>query len=253
MGGRRTPPAHVAPCDPMYVHLQAAAGDYAETCLLPGDPNRARRIAEEFLQDVVQVNTERGLLGYTGTYDGRPVSVQTTGMGGPSAAIVVEELIGLGVKRLLRVGKCGGLQPDMVLGELVVALSAVPADGVSREYVGADAYAPTASWRVVESAVRAAAELELPVRVGPIASTNTFTTHDPDPERERRWAARGCLAVEMEAAAIFTIAAVHDVEAGCLLTVADVNEAEFVRISEAESEAAVERLIRLGLATAARL
>lgn len=239
----------------MFVHLHAAPGDYAETCLLPGDPNRARRIAEEFLGDVVQVNAERGLLGYTGTYDGRRVSVQTTGMGGPSAAIVVEELIGLGVKRLLRVGKCGGLQPDMALGELVVALSAVPADGVSREYVGADAYAPTSSWRVVESAVRAAAELALPIRVGPIVSTNTFTTHDPDPERERRWAARGCLAVEMEAAAIFTIAAVRNVEAGCLLTVADVSgaEAEFVRISEAESKAAVERLIRLALATAVRL
>lgn len=235
----------------MPVHLHAEPGDYAKTCLLPGDPNRARRIAEEFLEDARQVNGERGLLGFTGTYEGVPVSVQTTGMGGPSAAIVVEELIGLGVERLLRVGKCGGLQPDLRLGELVVALTAVPADGVSPEYVGHEPNAPTASWVLVEAAVRAAAELELPVRVGPIASTNTFTTHDPDQKRERRWASRGCLAVEMEAAAIFTIAARHGVEAGCILTVADVLDgSELVKISEADSEAAVERLIRLGLRTA---
>ncbi len=235
----------------MPVHLHAESGDYAETCLLPGDPGRARRIAEEFLDGAVQVNAERGLLGYTGSFEGMPISVQTTGMGGPSAAIVAEELIGLGVRRLLRVGKCGGLQPDMALGDLVVALSAVPADGVSAEYTGGDAYAPTASWPLVEAAVAAAARLGVPVRVGPVASTNTFTTYDPDPHRERRWAALGCLAVEMEAAALFTVAAARGVEAGCILTVADVIDAdEFVRISEDASEAAVERLIRLGLEAA---
>jgi len=235
----------------MPVHLHAEHGDYAETCLLPGDPNRASRVAEEFLEDVRQVNGERGLLGYTGTYDGVPISVQTTGMGGPSAAIVVEELIALGVRRLLRVGKCGGLQPDLELGELVVALTAVPADGVSQEYVAGEPNAPTASWALVEAAVGAAAELELPVRVGPIASTNTFTTFAPDQGREHRWASRGCLAVEMEAAAIFTIAALRGVEAGCILTVADVMDGdEFVKIPEADSETAIERLLRLGLRTA---
>lgn len=235
----------------MPVHLHASAGDYADLCLLPGDPNRARRIAEEFLDDAVQVNAERGLLGFTGVYRGERVSVQTTGMGGPSAAIVVEELIGLGVRRLLRVGKCGGLRPDLELGELVCALSAVPADGVSQEYLGGDANAPTASWPLVEAAVAAAAKLGYGLRIGPVASTNTFTTHAPDQGRERRWADRGCLAVEMEAAAIFTIAAHHGVEAGCLLTVADVMDAdEFVKISEAESEQAIERLVTLGLETA---
>lgn len=238
----------------MPVHLHAQPGDYAEICLLPGDPNRARRIAEEFLEDAVQTNAERGLLGYTGTFEGTRISVQTTGMGGPSAAIVVEELIQLGVRRLLRVGKCGGLQPDMELGDLVCAVSALPADGVSQEYARGEPYAPTASWEVVLAAVRAAEELGLPLRLGSIASTNTFTTHDPDPERERRWAARGVLAVEMEAAAIFTIAAARGATAGCLTTVADVMDAEeFVRISAEESEAAVARLIRLGLRTAVLL
>ena len=108
------------------IHLRANPGDYAEACLLPGDPLRAKHIAETFLTDVVQVNAERGLLGYTGRWEDKPVSVQGTGMGCPSATIVFEELIQLGVKRLLRVGTCGGLQPDHALGDLIVAISAIP-------------------------------------------------------------------------------------------------------------------------------
>src|ERR671928_1155152 len=112
----------------MPIHVRAEPGDYAEACLLPGDPLRARYIAETYLDDVRQANGERGMLGFTGTWEGRPVSVQATGMGCPSAAIVIEELVQLGCKKLLRVGTCGGLQPDMELGDLVVAVSAVPAD-----------------------------------------------------------------------------------------------------------------------------
>ena len=112
----------------MPIHVRANEGDYAEACLLPGDPLRARYVAETFLENVEQKNWERGMLGYTGTWEGRPVSVQATGMGCPSAAIVVEELAQLGVRRMIRIGTCGGLQPDMKLGDLIVALSAVPAD-----------------------------------------------------------------------------------------------------------------------------
>src|SRR5205814_5533355 len=112
----------------MPIHVRAEPGDYAEACLLPGDPLRAKYIAETYLDDVVQRNAERGMLGYTGTWEGRPVSVQATGMGCPSAAIVVEELVQLGVKRLMRVGTCGGLQPHHELGDLVVALTAIPQD-----------------------------------------------------------------------------------------------------------------------------
>src|SRR5439155_3311457 len=97
---------------PVPIHLRAEPGDYAEACLLPGDPLRATYIADTYLSDVSQVNAERGLLGYTGTWEGKPVSVQGTGMGCPSATIVFEELVQLGVRRLLRVGTCGGLQPD---------------------------------------------------------------------------------------------------------------------------------------------
>src|SRR3954447_9440510 len=112
----------------MPIHLRAEPGDYAPAVLLPGDPLRARRVAEELLTDARQVNGERGLLGYTGTHQGRPVSVQATGMGSPSAAIVIEELIMLGADRLIRIGTCGGLRPELGLGDIVIALSAVPAD-----------------------------------------------------------------------------------------------------------------------------
>src|SRR5205807_5038125 len=113
---------------PMPIHVRAEPGDYAGACLLPGDPLRAKYIAETYLDDAVQRNAERGMLGYTGEFEGRPVSVQATGMGCPSAAIVIEELVRLGVKRRLRVGTCGGRPPDLALGALLRAPCAAPAD-----------------------------------------------------------------------------------------------------------------------------
>src|SRR4029450_3893448 len=110
----------------MPIHIRAEKGQYAEACLLPGDPLRAKYVAETFLEDAEQRNWERGMLGYTGTFKGKPVSVQATGMGCPSAAIVIEELSQLGVKRLLRIGTCGGLQPDLKLGGPVRTLAGVP-------------------------------------------------------------------------------------------------------------------------------
>ena len=235
----------------MPIHLRAEPGDYAEACLLPGDPLRAKYIAETFLTDVVQVNAERGLLGFTGTRDGHRVSVQATGMGCPTAAIVMEELITLGVKRFLRVGTCGGLRLDLQIGDLVVAMSAVPADGTARHYVDDEPHAPTASWELVHAAVHAAKELDLPVRVGPIVSSDTF--YDPDSARHERWSRRGVLAVEMEAAVLFTIAALRGVRAGCLLTVSDyaVHGDAVARISDEELQAAVDRMTGLALQTVA--
>jgi DeoD family purine-nucleoside phosphorylase len=230
------------------IHVRAEQGDYAEACLLPGDPLRAQYIAETFLDDVEQKNRERGMLGFTGTYRGRPVSVQATGMGCPSAAIVVEELVRLGVKRLLRIGTCGGLQPDLKLGDVVVALSAVPADQTAVHLVGGEPHVPTASWELVHGAVHAAKELGRPVRVGPIASSDVF--YDPDPGRAQRWSDRGILAVEMEAAVLFTLGALRKVEAGCLLTVSDVIvEGEFQRISDEDLRAAVDGMTELALGT----
>ncbi|MEX0816514.1 MAG: DeoD-type purine-nucleoside phosphorylase [Gaiellales bacterium] len=232
----------------MPIHVRAEPGDYAEACLVPGDPLRAKYVAEKFLDGAEQRNAERGMLGYTGTYKGRLVSVQSTGMGCPSAAIVFEELIQLGVKRLLRIGTCGGLQPDLALGDLIVALSAVPSDKTALTYTGGEPHAPTASWELVHGAVHAAKELGKPVRVGPIVSSDVF--YDPDKGRAQRWSDRGILAVEMEAAVLFTLGGMRKVQTGCLLTVSDVVvESEFVRISDEELRAAVDQMTELALET----
>ena len=150
----------------MPIHLRADQGDYAPAVLLPGDPLRARWIAETFLADARQVNGERGLLGFTGTYEGTPVSVQATGMGCPSAAIVIEELIQLGCTRLIRVGTCGSLQPTLNLGELVVGISAVPADGTARAYTGGEPHAPTADFGLTHGIIHAAKGLGVRPQVG---------------------------------------------------------------------------------------
>jgi len=230
------------------IHLRAEPGDYADAVLLPGDPLRAKYIAETFMDDPRQVNGERGMLGYTGTFNGKPVSVQSTGMGCPTAGIVVEELAQLGAKRLLRIGTCGGLQPDLKLGDLIVALSAVPQDSTATHYVGGEPHAPTASWELVHGAVHAAKELGKPVRVGPIVSSDVF--YDPDPGRAERWSSRGILAVEMEAAVLFTVGALRGLQAGCLLTVSDIIvEGEFTRISDEDLRAAVDQMTELALGT----
>jgi 5'-methylthioadenosine phosphorylase/purine-nucleoside phosphorylase len=232
----------------MPIHVRAEPGDYAEACLLPGDPLRAKYIAETYLDNAVQRNAERGMLGYTGEFEGRPVSVQATGMGCPSAAIVVEELHQLGVKRMLRVGTCGGLQPDLVLGDLIVALSAIPADATARHLVGTDQHVPTASWELVHGAAHVAKEIGQAMRIGPIVSSDLF--YNPDDGQYERWSSRGVLAVEMEAAILFTLGALRGFAAGCLLTVSDVVvEGEFQRISDEELRAAVDRMTRVALAT----
>ena len=241
-------PRHDAIVSDVSIHLRARPGDYAETCLVPGDPIRAKYLAETYFDDARQVNEERGMLGYTGTFNGTPVSVQSTGMGCPSAAIVIEELVQLGVKRLLRVGTCGGLQPDLAMGELIIALSAVPADRTAAHYTGGEPHAPTADWELVHGAVHAAKHLGKKPRVGPIATSDTF--YDPDDGRHQRWSDRGILAVEMEAAVLFTIAALRKVSAACLLTVSDIVIGdEFVRISDDDLRQAVDEMAELALHT----
>ncbi len=232
----------------MPIHVRANPGDYAEACLLPGDPLRARYIAETFMEDVVQRNSERGMLGYTGTFNGAPVSVQSSGMGCPSAAIVIEELVQLGVKKLLRVGTCGGLQPDMSMGDLVVALSATPADATASHYVGNEPHAPTADFGLVHDAVHHAKHLGKPVRVGPIVSSDIF--YNPAHDQARRWSERGILAVEMEAAVLFTLGALRRIQTATLLIVSDVVvEGEFLRISDEDMRKAVDEMTELALHT----
>jgi len=230
----------------MPIHVRAKHGDYAEAVLLPGDPLRAKYIAETYFDDVVPRNTERGLLGFTGSWKGRPVSVQGTGMGCPGAAIVFDELIQLGCKKLIRVGTCGGLQTSHELGDLIVALTAVASDQTAMHMVGNEPHCPTASWSLLHEAVHLAKHSDTPIHIGPIVSTDLF--YNPDEGQYRRWSSRGVLGVEMEAAALFTLAAIKGVEAACLLTVSDmIIDGSFARISDDDLRASVDRMTQLAL------
>lgn len=209
----------------MAIHLNAAAGDYAEAVLCPGDPTRATHIAEHLFDPGARcISAERGLLGYTGTYRGAPISVQSTGMGSASAGLICEELVMLGAKRLIRVGTCGALDPSMHLGELVIATAATADDPAALRYAQVDGYAPSASFELVRLAADAAAGAGLPAHIGPIVTSAMF--YDPDPTSFARWMRAGHLAVEMEAAMIFAIAAVHRIEAVAMMTVSDLLGAE---------------------------
>jgi DeoD family purine-nucleoside phosphorylase len=230
----------------MPIHIRADPGDYAEAVLLPGDPLRAKYIAETYFEDPKQRNSERGLLGYTGTYKGKPVSVQGTGMGCPGATIVFEELVQLGCKQLIRVGTCGGLQASHQLGDLIVALTAVPADSTAMHLVNNEPHCPTASWRLVHEAVHVAKHSDQHLHVGPIVSSDLF--YNPNEGQYERWSLRGVLGVEMEAAALFTVGALRGVESACFLTVSDiVVEGVFTRIGDDELRAAVDRMTTLAL------
>ena len=232
------------------VHVRAEPEDFAENVLMPGDPRRAKYIAENFFEGAKLVTEERGMLGYTGTYKGKPVSVQTTGMGCPSAAIVTEELVRLGAKNLLRVGTCGGYHPEMTLGDLVIATAATAQDGTVSSITQGIPYAPAAHFDVVHAAYHAAQRIAPQRRrfLGPIVSSDLF--YDPEEDPQELWNSLGVLAVEMEAAAIFTLAAMHGVKAGCLLTVSDTIAAEGVaRIEDSSLQDAVDTMMELALET----
>ena len=230
------------------IHVRAEPGDLAESVLLPGDPRRARYIAENFFEDARLVTKERGLLGYTGTYGGEPISVQTTGMGCPSTAIVTDELIGLGAKNLLRVGTCGGYHPDLKLGDLVIATAATPQDGTVSSITGGVPYAPAAHFDIVHAAYHVAERLDRRPFLGPIVSADLF--YDPEKDPQALWHSLGVLAVEMEASVIFTLAAMRGVRAGCLLTVSDaIGSDKKERIEDSALKGAVDEMVGLALST----
>ncbi len=209
------------------IHLHAEPGDYASVVLLPGDPNRATRIAARFdggLEGSRLVSEHRGLLGYTGTVDGVPVSVQTTMMGAPTTSIVMEELINLGVTTFIRVGTTGGFG-GLGIGDAVVALSAAGAAGMSGILGANEPTAPTADLEVVQALVTASVASGLVTHAGPIVTSDVF--YDPHPDGVARWGRRGYLCVEMETAAVFLIAMRErakgrPVRAGSILTVSDI-------------------------------
>ena len=204
----------------MSVHIGAPEGAVASRVLLPGDPLRARFIAENYLEGAKCYNEVRGMYGYTGTYKGKAVSVQGTGMGMPSHAIYVHELINFyGARTLVRVGSCGSIQESVKMRDLVMGLSASTNSSMPSQRLGGMTFAPTADWSLVHRAAECATELGLELKAGNILSSDAF--YDADPEAWKLWASYGVLAVEMEAAALYTVAAQFGVKALCLLTVSD--------------------------------
>jgi purine-nucleoside phosphorylase len=204
----------------MSIHIGAEKESIAETVLLPGDPLRAKWVAENFLENVIQYNDVRGMLGFTGTYQGQRISVQGSGMGIPSISIYTHELINdYGVKNLVRIGSCGAMQESIRLKDVIIALSSSTDSSTNKlRFKGMD-YAPTADFDLVMKAVTAAKAQNLSYRAGSILSTDLF--YGDDPEEWKLWASYGVLAVEMETAALYTIAAKFGVKALTLLTVSD--------------------------------
>lgn len=204
----------------MSIHISAQEGQIAERILLPGDPLRAKFIAERYFQDAQQFNQVRNMFGYTGIYKGERVSVMGTGMGMPSLSIYVNELIrNYGVRKLIRVGTCGGMRAEVKIRDLIIAMSASTDSAVNKvRFRGMD-FAATASFPLLKAAYDAATERGIRPFVGQVLSSDSFYTEDPD--QWKLWAGFGVLGVEMETAELYTLAAKYGVQALSILTVSD--------------------------------
>ena len=229
----------------MPVHLRAEPADYAPAVLVPGDPRRAKYIAETFFDEGARcVNEERGMLGYTGTFNGKPISVQSVGMGCASAAIYYSELIQLGATRIIRVGTAGGLADGLQMGDTVIGLSATADDPIIGHLTNGEPHAPTASWSLIEHSVKLSRAGGAMVHVGPIVSSALF--YDPRPNMMQHWKERGHLAVEMEAAVLYTLGAIHHIETLCMVTISDLiaaAEGTSQRISDEELQRGVDKMM----------
>ena len=232
----------------MTIHIGAQLGDIAETVLMPGDPLRAKWVADAFLDDARQVNNVRGMLGFTGTWQGHKVTVQGSGMGMPSLSIYANELIrDYGAQTLIRIGSCGGMQPHVALRDVILAMTAssisTPSSTILRELT----YAPCADFGLLRAAAARADTMDVPTHVGGIYSSDTF--YDDRPDLNDQMVRHGILAVEMEAAELYTLAARYGVRALAVLTVSDhlqTGEA----LSSAERERSFSDMIDIALTAA---
>ena len=204
----------------MSIHIAGKKGDIAETILLPGDPLRAKYVAENFLGNPVQYTNVRNIFGYTGTYKGKKVSVQGTGMGIPSISIYVNELFrDFDVKRAIRIGTAGTINKDVKIRDIVLAMSACTNSGANNIRFNGMTYAPTATFTLLKTAWDIAVSKGWQPKAGPIVSSDMFYTEDPD--EWKLWAKYGCLAVEMECAELYTLAAKYGREALGIITISD--------------------------------
>jgi purine-nucleoside phosphorylase len=226
-------------------HLSAAEGDFAEAVLLPGDPLRAQYIADTFLDDARQVNAVRNAFAFTGTYDGMPVSVLGTGMGIPSASLYAHELVSsYGVQRLVRVGSCGALQDDIAMRDVILAVGACTDSNVNRmRFAGMD-FAAIADFGLLRATAEAAEAAEVDVHTGNIHSADLF--YDPRDGVFGTMAKMGVLAVEMEAAGIYGVAAELGARALTVLTVSD-HIIKGEAISSEERQTGFDRMVRIAL------
>ena len=204
----------------MSVHIEAKQGEIAETILLPGDPLRAKWIAETFLEDVICFNRIRNMLGYTGTYKGKRVSTMGSGMGVPSISIYAHELITqYGVKNLIRVGSSGSYQAHVKVRDVVLAMAASSTNGVNELRFGGADYAATADFGLFMKAIEAAKAKNIDIKAGNVLTSDIF--YADDFESYKKWSKFGVLCVEMEAAGLYTVAAQHNVNALAILTISD--------------------------------
>lgn len=204
----------------MSIHIGAKEGDIASTVLLPGDPLRAKYIAENFLTGTICYNQVRGMYGYTGTYKGKRISVQGTGMGIPSISIYLNELIiSYKAKNLIRIGSCGSMQTDIKIRDVILAMSASTNSHINKIRFNGMDYAPTADFNLLKKAYDIALEKNISVKIGSVLTSDTF--YQDDPNSWKHWANYGVLAVEMETAALYTLAAKFKVKALSILTVSD--------------------------------
>jgi len=203
----------------MSIHIAAKENEIAETILLPGDPLRAKYIAETFLEDAKCYNEVRNMFGYTGTYKGKRISVQGTGMGVPSISIYITELMqSYGVQNLIRVGTCGAIQKDVKVRDVIIAMSASTDSQINKLTFGGIDYAPTANFDLLKKAYDASVEKGLSVKVGNVFTADLFYSETAEHEK---WAKYGILALEMETAALYTLAAKFGRKALSVLTVSD--------------------------------
>lgn len=204
----------------MSVHIQAKKGEIAENVLLPGDPLRAKWIAENFLENAVCYNEVRGMLGYTGTYKGEKISVQATGMGIPSALIYATELITeYGAKKLIRVGSAGSYQKDLKVNDVVLAMAASSNSGFNKAKFQHADFAPTVDFELFMNAVKFAQSKDINFSAGNVLSSDIF--YEENDLNYTKWADYGVLCVEMETAGLYTVAAKYNVQALSVLTISD--------------------------------
>jgi purine-nucleoside phosphorylase len=229
----------------MSIHIEAEKEQIAETVLLPGDPLRAKWIAETFSENPVCYNEVRGMLGYTGLYNGKRVSVQGTGMGIPSTLIYTEELIqDYGVKNLIRVGSAGSYQEDVKIRDIVLAMAASSSSSINTRRFHDANYAATASFELFEKAVNEARKRDIPIKAGNVLSSDEFYADNFDDYK--LWAQFGVLCVEMEAAGIYTIAAKYNVQALAILTISD-SLVTGERMTHQEREATFDDMVSIAL------